>query len=358
MEQQVETKSGKILAALGRPKTAKELMDDTGLPKVTLYRYLNKLIESGQVQRLEGGYYVLAGEHPRLETVGQATKMVNEVKTLPIVDEQYFLDEKIANDYKPIKVNNIDLHDLLDWCLENNQPVILQGPTGWGKTFSVLSFAAKRRIPIVIVQASSSVEYDELVAVPLIMNHETVIKYCSLAIAFKLAKKYKRAILLIEEINTFDPKIQKELNSLTDIKRMLVVELTGEVLRLNDDDAKLLIVGTMNPSSLGYGGVNQLSLDLKSRFILVDINADKEQAFKVVGDKAQKWLDVVMELNKLALVTHQPGIRDVIQLTKLEQEFGEKFALEVLISKYDHDEREQVKMVVKRLAKGDESEVE
>jgi len=249
MEQQVETKSGKILAALGRPKTAKELMDDTGLPKVTLYRYLNKLIESGQVQRLEGGYYVLAGEHPRLETVGQATKMVNEVKTLPIVDEQYFLDEKIANDYKPIKVNNIDLHDLLDWCLENNQPVILQGPTGWGKTFSVLSFAAKRRIPIVIVQASSS-------------------------------------------------------------------------------------------------------------FILVDINADKEQAFKVVGDKAQKWLDVVMELNKLALVTHQPGIRDVIQLTKLEQEFGEKFALEVLISKYDHDEREQVKMVVKRLAKGDESEVE
>jgi len=241
------------------------------------------------------------------------------------------------------------LHDILKWCLESNQPLIIQGPTGWGKTFGVLSFAAKRQIPIVIVQASSTIEFDELIAVPLVMNSEIVVKYCSLAIAFKLAQKYGKAILLIEEINTFDPKIQKELNSLTDIKRMLTVELTGEVLRLDENNAKLLIVGTMNPSSLGYGGVNQLNMDLKSRFIIVDIEPSKDQAFRVVGENAEKWLTVITEIGKLTLVTHQPGIRDVCQLVELEQKFGAGFALEVLISKYDHDEREELRMVLQRL---------
>jgi len=351
-----KTKTDKILAALTRPRTAKEIMKETGIPKVTLYRHLGRLLEDGRVKRLEGGFYVRVTESSKIESNERTTKVVGErmgdVKVLLIIDEQYFLDPSLADTYKPIKVNGVDLHELLEWCLENGQPIILQGPTGWGKTFAVLSFAAKKRIPIVIIQASATVELDELIAIPLVLNHETVIKYCSLAIAFKLAQKYGKAILLIEEINTFDPRIQKELNSLTDVKRMLVVELTGEVLRL-DNKAKLLIVGTMNPSSLGYGGVNQLNMDLKSRFIFVDIEAEREQALAVVGESAREWLDIILELNKKTLISHQAGIRDVIQLAQLEQKFGKKFALETLIAKYDHDEREQLRMLLSRLVVGE-----
>ena len=107
------------------------------------------------------------------------------------------------------------------------------------------------------------------------------------------------AILVLDEINTLDPGIQKRLNGLLDARKSLVVdEAWGQKEKAEDS---VLIFGTMNPQ--GYSWTQPLAQDVRSRahFIYHDYdwllrtngkwNADVSysDALKVYGNVKYFW---------------------------------------------------------------------
>ena len=79
--------------------------------------------------------------------------------------------------------------------------------------------------------------------------------------AVEIANKKGVCILHLDEINALEPELQKLLNPLLDDRRCITAN--GKLFKLNDN-ARLIVIATMNPST--YGGTSPLNEDLRSRF--------------------------------------------------------------------------------------------
>ena len=64
----------------------------------------------------------------------------------------------------------------------------------------------------------------------------------------KIANNFGGAVLILEEINALTTQMQKLLNGILDWRKSIYVEKIGKHVKLNKG-VKLLVIGTMNPSS-------------------------------------------------------------------------------------------------------------
>ena len=107
------------------------------------------------------------------------------------------------------------------------------------------------------------------------------------------------AILVLDEINTLDPGIQKRLNGLLDARKSLVVDEAGWTKEKAEES--VLIFGTMNPQ--GYSGTQPLAADVRSRAHFIyhdydwllrgkenwDVEVSYSDALKVYGNVKYFW---------------------------------------------------------------------
>ena len=162
----------------------------------------------------------------------------------------------------PPYVDILKLHDVykaLGW----KSNVIVKGPKGDGKTLSVITFAAVTQTPIVIQECSEDTKNYNLMGSQSLIGDETVFVLGSIPTAIDVANEVGRCILLFEELNALTPQVQKQLNAVTDFRKMVSMPHIGKTYTLRKD-AHIWVVGTMNPSV--YGGTYDLNEDLKSRF--------------------------------------------------------------------------------------------
>ena len=135
-------------------------------------------------------------------------------------------------------------------------PVILKGPTGCGKTRFVEHMAHRLGLPLVTVSCHEDLTASDLVGRYLLRDDATVWQDGPLALAVRYG-----GICYLDEIVEARKDTTVVIHSLTDDRRMLYVDKTGEVVRA---EPGFMMVLSYNP---GYQSiVKDLKQSTKQRF--------------------------------------------------------------------------------------------
>lgn len=135
-------------------------------------------------------------------------------------------------------------------------PLILKGPTGCGKTRFVEYMAFCLNLPLITVSCHEDLTAADLVGRYLLIGDETVWQDGPLTLAVRHG-----GICYLDEIVEARNDTTVIIHSLTDDRRMLYIDKTGEVLRAHPD---FLMILSYNP---GYQSVvKDLKQSTKQRF--------------------------------------------------------------------------------------------
>lgn len=171
---------------------------------------------------------------------------------------------------------DVGLGSLLDQ-LKFGPNLIFKGPKGAGKTIAVEQWAAEHGMPLVRQECCEETSARDLVGTFSAQGGDVFYQMGSLTAAIDIANEEGACVLVLEEINTLPPTVQKVINPLTDYRKAISVPKIGRVFRL-EPKKKLWVLGTMNPNYAGTYGLNE---DFRSRFEFVEVGympIDKERA--------------------------------------------------------------------------------
>jgi len=156
-------------------------------------------------------------------------------------------------------------------------PAILKGPTGCGKTRFVEHMAWQLNLPLVTVSCHEDLTASDLVGRYLLKEDETRWQDGPLTLAVRYG-----AICYLDEIVEARKDTTVIIHSLTDDRRMLYIDKTGEVVRAHDD---FMMVMSYNP---GYQNIaKDLKHSTKQRFAsLVFDHPDLDTEVRIITSES------------------------------------------------------------------------
>jgi nitric oxide reductase NorQ protein len=141
-------------------------------------------------------------------------------------------------------------------AFEANIPLIIKGPTGCGKTRFVESMAYRLQLPLITVSCHEDLTAADLVGRFLFKDDETVWQDGPLTLAVRYG-----GICYLDEIVEARKDTTVIIHSLSDYRRMLYIDKTGEVIRAHPH---FMLILSYNP---GYQSiVKDLKQSTKQRF--------------------------------------------------------------------------------------------
>lgn len=240
-----------------------------------------------------------------------------------------------------------DYTDVFGYARNSKINVLLEGPTGSGKTSAVQAFAAKLQIPFYTVSSSVGVEPSQLFG-----------KYIPNADAAENdpnAPKFiwqdgpvttvvrEGGVLLLNEMNFLPERVATVLFSLLDSRREIqVVDHKGEVIKAHP---QLLIVGDMNPD---YSGTRPLNQAFRNRFgIQITWDYDTAVEQKLVASKALRMLAAQLRKSHSDGSIETPtSTNALIEFESMANNLGYEFAAYNFVQHYLSDERQPVQMML------------
>ncbi len=211
-------------------------------------------------------------DYSSLETDGVFNPETNTTtqvsKHAPTTSNVSEFGEVDFDQYKPYQWGKyVELKDERQKLVEqfhqpNPFPYLIEGDKGLGKTLCVYDVAFEEDCHLVFHACSSGTKVGDLLGRLQVNENGSYFDLGVLPRAILCANKYKKACLYLDEINALEPEVQKILNPVCDDRRMITAN--NRQFRL-DEGCTLVVVASMNPSY--YAGVNQLTEDMRSRFI-------------------------------------------------------------------------------------------
>jgi nitric oxide reductase NorQ protein len=170
-------------------------------------------------------------------------------------------------------------------------PVLLKGPTGCGKSRFVEYMAYRLRRPLVTVACHEDLFASDLLGRYLIQNDETVWMDGPLTLAVRSG-----AICYLDEVVEARKDTTVVIHPLTDHRRRLVVDKTGEYIRAHPD---FMMVISYNP---GYQSVlKDLKQSTRQRFVSIEFDyPEKEKEVQIVAHEGQVSTATALKLVALA----------------------------------------------------------
>lgn len=146
---------------------------------------------------------------------------------------------------------------IFEHSYKNKLPLLLKGPTGTGKSRFVEYMAHKMNKKLYTVACHEETSATDLIGRYIIKGAETV------WIDGPMTKAIREgAILYLDEVAEARPDIIVALHSLTDHRRTLFIDKTGETIKADDS---FMLIATYNP---GYQkGFKELKPSTRQRFI-------------------------------------------------------------------------------------------
>jgi nitric oxide reductase NorQ protein len=172
--------------------------------------------------------------------------------------------------YKPVK----DECTLFETAFNNGLPLLLKGPTGCGKTRFVEHMAARMGRKLYTVACHDDLSAADLIGRYLLRGGETEWVDGPLTRAVR-----EGAICYLDEIVEARKDVTVVLHPLTDSRRSLLIDRTGEELRAPPD---FMLVASYNP---GYQSVlKRLKPSTRQRFLSIGFDfPDPETEIAVVA---------------------------------------------------------------------------
>ncbi len=170
-------------------------------------------------------------------------------------------------------------------------PVLLKGPTGCGKSRFVEHMAFRLRRPLVTVACHEDLFASDLLGRYLIQNDETVWMDGPLTLAVRSG-----AICYLDEVVEARKDTTVVIHPLTDHRRRLVVDKTGEYIRAHPD---FMMVISYNP---GYQSVlKDLKQSTRQRFVSIEFDfPETEKEVQIVAHEGQVSTESALKLVTLA----------------------------------------------------------
>lgn len=189
----------------------------------------------------------------------------------------------------------------IDAHMTSGIPLLLSGPKGVGKTKSVIYYAWKNQIPIVIVDCNQGVDESILKGQFVIKGNESPFILGTFPVGISIANAVGKCIVLMEEINALTPNTQKVTNATLDERRNCTVPELAKTFQ-TEEEVKMLVVGNMN---YGYGGTYDLNEDFESRFVKKKIDyPDKKNEARIIQSQVPEIDEGLIEpLINLAVET-------------------------------------------------------
>ncbi|MCB2124680.1 MAG: CbbQ/NirQ/NorQ/GpvN family protein [Rhodobacteraceae bacterium] len=181
--------------------------------------------------------------------------------------------------------------DVFAAAYRNRLPVLLKGPTGCGKTRFVAHMAARLGRPLHTVACHDDLSAADLIGRYLLKGGETVWVDGPLTLAVR-----EGAICYLDEVVEARKDVTVVLHPLTDDRRMLPIDRTGEELEAAPG---FMLVASYNP---GYQNIlKTLKPSTRQRFVSLDFTFPKpEHEVPVVARESGLAEDRVKPLVRLA----------------------------------------------------------
>ncbi|WP_170423898.1 CbbQ/NirQ/NorQ/GpvN family protein [Ruegeria arenilitoris] len=205
------------------------------------------------------------------------------------MDGSMQLNEGAAN--APFYLAQGDECDVFTAASENNLPVLLKGPTGCGKTRFVAHMAARLGRPLYTVACHDDLAAADLIGRYLLKGGETVWVDGPLTRAVR-----EGAICYLDEVVEARKDVTVVLHPLTDDRRILPIDRTGEELEATPG---FMLVASYNP---GYQNIlKTLKPSTRQRFISLEFDFPSPQMeAEVVAQESGLALERCKPLVRLA----------------------------------------------------------
>jgi nitric oxide reductase NorQ protein len=188
---------------------------------------------------------------------------------------------------------------LFEYAFRNRLPLLIKGPTGCGKTRFVAHMAARLARPLITVACHDDLTAADLVGRHLIGDGQTIWSDGPLTRAVR-----QGGICYLDEVVEARKDTTVVLHPLTDDRRILPIERTGEELHAPDD---FMLVVSYNP---GYQNLlKSLKPSTRQRFLAISFGfppAALEQQIVI----SETGVDPLMAQRLVSLVGHFRELKD------------------------------------------------
>ena len=181
--------------------------------------------------------------------------------------------------------------ELFETAFRRRLPLLIKGPTGCGKTRFVAHMAARLGLPLETVACHDDLTAADLTGRHLIKNEETVWSDGPLSRAVR-----RGGVCYLDEIVEARKDVTVVLHPLTDDRRILPLERTGETLHAPDD---FMLVVSYNP---GYQSIlKALKPSTRQRFLAIEFDYPApDLEARIVARENGLPLDSCLTLQRLA----------------------------------------------------------
>jgi len=236
-----------------------------------------------------------------------------------------------------------NLFPLYDTFASSGLPLGLVGPKGVGKSLSLEAWAASRGKHFIDYDCAEDTQREQLVGSHYLDAEVSPFVLGPLVSAIEVANETGFCLLLLQELASLRPAMQKHLNALTDFRRRVVVPEARQVFHLQPG-ATLWVTATMVEEE---SGTYRLNHDLRSRLRLWPLGyptaaQEADLVTAAVGKVEQSLLNrtlVLANLTRQGFSGYIISPRDVVQIVTDIPLVGEEKALRCVLGKFEEHDR-------------------
>jgi len=245
-------------------------------------------------------------------------------------------DARLADAYVHRSIEGFDDFDLLDVACEEQENVLLAGPTGSSKTSMFRAYAASRGLPFVIVECNAAMDPGTVLGRTMLDSGSGMPEF--IPGDFTLIIKYG-GVALIDECNMAHPRITAAFHQLLAVtRRMSIPEAGLTVIGGREglgEPQPLLLGAAYNPR---YQGTVRLNEALSNRFA-IQLDWDYEAGVEEALVTSSRLLDMARNIRSLAAIRTPVSTNMLMEFERHASRLGVDLAQHLFVNHFASEER-------------------
>ena len=326
-------------------KVFRDMVMDGDSDSLQAYVMDNSNVTLKPIRKAQNPVQVVFNPEPTVQAPMVEQPMNNPPTSNDVVVAQV-PDKKWAKQYVQRRIPSGQTEfEIFDSALANAENVLIFGPTGSGKTMSVLAYASARNMPYYNVASHNGIEISQLIGqwIPTADGHY---KWQDGAVTQIVRNG---GVLLLNEINFMPERFTTAIFSLLDDRRhLLLMGNNGEIIHAHPD---LLIVADMNPQYRGTRPMNEAFKDRWAHKLEFDYDAKIERTL-IKSKSLLEMANALRESHDKREIATPISTRSMVTFTQHINKLGIDYAIYSFLNGFgDTKERNAVRMIVENTYK-------